>query len=175
MTSAVDAAYDLAVSSTSDDELKRQPPDVATLLGLLCEAGIKYVVTGSAAAMLHGVPLVPGDLDITPATDVDNLTRLAAVLESIEARQDPRAPFGHWKREDDGEQHWMDDRAYAERRCEASRLEAGSCRSGVVQLSLQLKRRRTRCRSTGERQLRRADGASGSRRDRRDPCLGRVG
>jgi hypothetical protein len=56
---------------------------------------------------LHGVTLVPGDLDITPALDVDNLTRLAAVLESIEAGQDPNAPFGHWQRGDDGEQHWI--------------------------------------------------------------------
>lgn len=66
------------------------------------------MVTGSAAAMLHGVPLAPGDLDITPAMDVDNLTRLAHVLESIEARQDARAPFGHWERGDDGEQHWVE-------------------------------------------------------------------
>jgi hypothetical protein len=96
------------VPDASEDGLKRQPPDVTTLLGLLSEAGVKYVVTGSAAAMLHGVPLVPGDLDITPALDVDNLTRLAAVLASIEARQDPSAPFGHWERGDDGEQHWVE-------------------------------------------------------------------
>ena len=51
---------------------------------------------------------VPGDLDITPALDVDNLARLAQVLESIEARQDPQAPFGHWERADDGEQHWVE-------------------------------------------------------------------
>ena len=57
--------------------------------------------------MLHGVSLVPGDLDITPALDVDNLTRLVGLLESIEARQDPTAPFGHWERGDDGEQHWV--------------------------------------------------------------------
>ena len=56
------------------------------------------VVTGSAAAMLHGVGLVPGDLDVTPAPDVENLARLASVLESIgEQRQDPSAPFGHWQ------------------------------------------------------------------------------
>jgi hypothetical protein len=95
------------VPNTSEDGLKREPPDVTTLLGLLSEAGVNYVVTGSAAAMLHGVPLVPGDLDITPALDVGNLTRLAAVLDSIEARQDPSAPFGHWERGDDGEQHWI--------------------------------------------------------------------
>jgi hypothetical protein len=58
--------------------------------------------------MLHGVRLSPGDLDITPALDVGNLARLARALESIEARQDPDAPFGHWKRGDDGEQHWIE-------------------------------------------------------------------
>lgn len=92
---------------TSEDGLKRQPPDVTALLRVLGEARVNYVVTGSAAAMLHGVRLVPGDLDITPARDVDNLTRLAAVLESIEARQDPSAPFGYWECGDDGEQHWV--------------------------------------------------------------------
>lgn len=93
---------------TSEDGPKRQPPDVTALFRVLGEAGVNYVVTGSAAAMLHGVRLVPGDLDITPALDVDNLTRLAAALESIEARQDPSAPFGHWERGDDGEQHWVE-------------------------------------------------------------------
>jgi hypothetical protein len=93
---------------TSKSGLKRQTPDVTTLLGVLGEAEVDYVVTGSAAAMLHGVPLVPGDLDITPALDVDNLARLAHVLASIEARQDPQAPFGHWERGDDGEQHWVE-------------------------------------------------------------------
>ena len=75
----------------SEDRPKRQPPDVPALLGVLGDASVGYVVTGSAAAMLHGVPLVPGDLDITPALDVENLMRLAVVLESIEARQDPLA------------------------------------------------------------------------------------
>ena len=100
-------AYDLEVSGTCEGEPKREPPDVTTLLSVLHEAGVDYVVTGSTAAMLHGVELVPGDLDITPALDVDNLTRLVGVLESIDARQDPRAPFGHWVRGDDGEQHWV--------------------------------------------------------------------
>jgi hypothetical protein len=96
------------VPDTSEDGLKRQPPDLSTLIRALHEAGVDYVVTGSAAAMLHGVGLVPGDLDITPASDTDNLTRLAAVLESIDARQDPGAPFGHWEQGNDGEQHWIE-------------------------------------------------------------------
>jgi hypothetical protein len=106
--------YDLAMPETSEDGLKRQLPDVTTLIRVLDEAGVKYVVTGSAAAMLHGARLVPGDFDITPALDVDNLTRLAAALESIEARQDPRAPFGHWEQGDDGEQRWVETAATPE-------------------------------------------------------------
>ena len=50
---------------------RAKPPDVTTLIRALHDAGVNYVVTGSAAAMLHGVSLVPGDLDITPALDVD--------------------------------------------------------------------------------------------------------
>ena len=107
-SSDITQAYDLAVPEMSEDRPKRQPPDVPALLGVLGDASVGYVVTGSAAAMLHGVPLVPGDLDITPALDVENLMRLAVVLESIEARQDPLAPFGHWERGDDGERHWVE-------------------------------------------------------------------
>ena len=92
----------------SNRGLKRRSPDVTTLLRLLGEAEVKYVVTGSAAALLHGVPVEPGDLDITPALDVDNLARLAHVLASIEARQDRRAPFGHWEKRDDGERQWIE-------------------------------------------------------------------
>lgn len=102
------STYDLAVPEASEDRPKRQPPDVLALLRVLCGAGVSSVVTGSAAAMLHGVSLVPGDLDITPALDVDRLRRLATVLEAIEARQDPRAPFGQWERQDDGEQRWVE-------------------------------------------------------------------
>ena len=81
---------------------------MSALLQLLNDEGVRYVVTGSAAAMLHGVPLEPGDLDITPALDRDNLARLARVLEAIDARQDPDAPFGDWKIDTDGEQHWIE-------------------------------------------------------------------
>jgi hypothetical protein len=87
--------------------LKREPPDVGPLLTLLNEHDVRYVVTGSAAAMLHGVALEPGDLDITPALDHDNLKRLARVLEVIDARQDPNGAFGQWETGSDGQQRWV--------------------------------------------------------------------
>ena len=88
--------------------MSRAAPNVAALLRTLNGQGVRYVVTGSAAAMLHGVPLDPGDLDITPALDRNNLVRLARVLERIAARQDPNGPFGDWHLGTDGEQHWIE-------------------------------------------------------------------
>lgn len=87
--------------------MPRQPPDVPALLRLLNEHGVRYVVTGSGAAMLHGVELVPGDLDVTPALDRENLERLAAALRAIRARQAPDGPFGDWQTQPDGEQRWV--------------------------------------------------------------------
>jgi hypothetical protein len=88
--------------------LKRDPPDVAVLLSLLNEHDVRYLVTGSAAAMLHGVALEPGDLDITPALDHENLKRVARVLTIIEARQNPDGAFGQWETGADGEHHWVE-------------------------------------------------------------------
>ena len=74
---------------------------------LLNEHGVRYVVTGSGAAMLHGVDLEPGDLDVTPALDRENLERLAVALGAIRAREAPDGPFGDWQTQPDGEQHWV--------------------------------------------------------------------
>jgi hypothetical protein len=73
----------------------------------LSDHGVAYVVTGSTAVMLHGVELSPGDLDITPAIDPQNLARLATALASISASPDPDAPFGDWQTQPDGERQWV--------------------------------------------------------------------
>jgi hypothetical protein len=88
--------------------VERRRSDVGALLGLLNEHGVRYLVTGSAAAMLHGVPVEPGDLDITPALDRDNLVRLAGVLRTIEARQYANAGFGRWEAGSGGERRWVE-------------------------------------------------------------------
>ena len=77
------------------------------MLDVLDRHGVLYVVTGSVAALLHGVPLEPGDLDVTPALDRENLERLARALEELGARQHPDEPFGRWEADDDGERRWV--------------------------------------------------------------------
>jgi hypothetical protein len=103
--------YDLARKrqATNGVRVERKKPDVEALLRILNQHGVEYVVTGSAAAMLHGVVLEPGDLDITPALDHGNLDRLRHVLEAIRARQYADAPFGHWETEVAGEHRWVTD------------------------------------------------------------------
>lgn len=93
--------------------MERKKPDVEALLEILNEHEVEYLVTGSAAAMLHGVVLDPGDLDITPALDHDNLDRLRCVLEAIHARQYENASFGHWETTA-GEHRWVKEEATPE-------------------------------------------------------------
>lgn len=88
--------------------IERRPPDLPALFRILAEHNVAYVVTGSTAALLHGVELTPGDLDITPALDVANLTRLAAALAAVDARPDPDGPFGSWQADPDGERRWVE-------------------------------------------------------------------
>jgi hypothetical protein len=88
----------------------KRPPDIAALLGVLERHGVRYVLTGSVAALAYGVDIgQAGDLDITPALDAANLRHLATVLREIEAGLDPDAPFGHWDTGPDGERHWIVD------------------------------------------------------------------
>jgi hypothetical protein len=160
---------------TSEHGLKRQPPDVATLIRVLSEAGVNYVVTGSAAAMLHGVPLAPGDLDITPALDGDNLRRLEAVLMSIEARQDPSAPFGHWQRGDDGERYWVKTAPTPEAFAARASWRPNPADPASFDYLLQSRHGALDVVPEVSGYLRRADSASRAPRHRRDLCPGRIG
>lgn len=86
---------------------QRDPPQVMALLDVLDRHGVLYVVTGSVAALLHGVPLEPGDLDVMPALDRANLDRLARALDELGARQYPDEPFGRWQMDDKGDHRWI--------------------------------------------------------------------
>lgn len=56
------------------------------LFACLDRHGVKYVLIGGLAAVLHGSPLPTLDADICPSTDPDNLERLAAALDELDAR-----------------------------------------------------------------------------------------
>jgi hypothetical protein len=63
-----------------------RPLDLQPLFRALARHRVEYVLTGSVGAMLHGVELVPGDLDIAPALDGENLERLARLLGELGAK-----------------------------------------------------------------------------------------
>ena len=60
--------------------------DPAALLSALHDAGVRFVLIGGMAAVLHGDVGVTVDLDIAPARDPDNLRRLSTALQDLEAR-----------------------------------------------------------------------------------------
>jgi hypothetical protein len=59
-----------------------QPEEI---LAVLDRHGVAYVLIGGYAALLHGSTLPTTDLDITPRRDRDNLTKLVAALDELDA------------------------------------------------------------------------------------------
>ncbi|MGZ3599566.1 MAG: hypothetical protein ACXWQ5_07595 [Ktedonobacterales bacterium] len=97
----------------------KRPPEIPELLGALARHGVRYVLTGSVAALAYGVEIgQAGDLDITPALDEVNLSRLGALLRDIEASLDPDGPMGHWETLPDGEKKWRVDAPTRESRAQ---------------------------------------------------------
>lgn len=60
--------------------------DPDALFACLGRHGVQYVLIGGLAAVLHGSPLPTVDADICPSREPDNLKRLAAALDDLEAR-----------------------------------------------------------------------------------------
>jgi hypothetical protein len=60
--------------------------DPERLLHSLVEHRVEFCVIGAVAAWLQGNPTVTLDLDVMPIRDLDNAKRLAAALNSLEAR-----------------------------------------------------------------------------------------
>jgi hypothetical protein len=60
--------------------------DPVSVLRVLVERDVDFVVIGGIAARLRGAPLLTQDVDITPATDRPNLERLASALEELDPR-----------------------------------------------------------------------------------------
>jgi len=63
------------------------PFDAAALFRRLYEAQVRYVVIGGFAVIAHGGQRLTNDLDICPASDRENLVRLATLLRQLDAVQ----------------------------------------------------------------------------------------
>jgi len=60
--------------------------DIPSLIGLLAEAGIQFIVVGGMAAVVQGVPVTTFDLDIVHSRDEANTRKLLVLLKTIHAR-----------------------------------------------------------------------------------------
>jgi hypothetical protein len=74
-----------------------RPEDI---LATLNEQGVKFVLIGGFAAVIHGSPYVTTDLDIVPDTSRSNLDRLSEALRDLDARvwtnsEPDGLPFAH--------------------------------------------------------------------------------
>lgn len=67
-------------------EPEERPLDLTRLFEALARHGVDYVVIGGVAIQVHGHRRTTMDLDLTPDPDPENLGRLAAALEELEAR-----------------------------------------------------------------------------------------
>jgi len=63
-----------------------RPLQADAILACLEQNGVRYVLIGGLAAILHGSPQTTFDADICPARDGDNLEKLATALVQMRAR-----------------------------------------------------------------------------------------
>jgi hypothetical protein len=68
------------------------PLDAATILRVLSENSVDYVVIGGVAVQAHGHTRTTQDLDIVPEPSRGNLRRLKRALAELEARPVGQAP-----------------------------------------------------------------------------------
>ena len=71
------------------------PLQAEEIFASLDRHGVRYVLIGGLAAVLHGSPLPTLDVDICPLREPANLERLAAALKELDARvRTPDSPEG---------------------------------------------------------------------------------
>ena len=56
------------------------------ILGVLADHGVRFVLIGGFAAVIHGSPFVTTDVDVVPERSEDNLRRLSDGLRALHAR-----------------------------------------------------------------------------------------
>jgi len=70
------------------------------ILGVLAAHGVRSILIGGFAAVIHGSPYVTTDVDVVPAADDENLHRLSDALTEMHARvwtaaEPDGLPFDH--------------------------------------------------------------------------------
>jgi hypothetical protein len=70
----------------ADDPDQQVQFDAEPILAVLERHGVEYVIVGGYAARMHGSARPTRDIDVTPATTVENLDRLSAALRELDAR-----------------------------------------------------------------------------------------
>lgn len=79
----------------SGERPAERPLDLIQLLETLARHEVDYVVIGGVATQVHGHRRTTMDLDLTPAPAPENIRRLSAALEELEARpSDPHLESG---------------------------------------------------------------------------------
>jgi predicted nucleotidyltransferase len=61
------------------------PPDFLGLLRTLAAHRVDFIIVGGVCAVLHGVPVTTFDLDLVHSRQPDNLERLIAALNELDA------------------------------------------------------------------------------------------
>jgi hypothetical protein len=56
------------------------------MLGVLAEHGVRFVIIGGLAAVIHGSPYLTTDVDVVPQRSDENLRRLSDALGAMHAR-----------------------------------------------------------------------------------------
>jgi hypothetical protein len=70
------------------------------ILGVLVDHGVRFVLVGGFAAVIHGSPYVTTDVDVVPERSEGNLSRLSDALRAMHARvwtptEPDGVPFDH--------------------------------------------------------------------------------
>ena len=66
--------------------------DIPSLIELLADAGVEFVIVGGMAAVVQGVPVTTFDLDIVHNRSEANTRKLLALLQTIHARYRGHSP-----------------------------------------------------------------------------------
>lgn len=69
----------------SDRTEGAQALDLERIIATLDHHGVDYILVGGVGALLHGARRMTMDIDLCPAWQEDNLSRLAAALQELRA------------------------------------------------------------------------------------------